>query len=261
MKFLLKLLKVKLFPNRRRSVDRKSDVRESPAPEFGHERRGSSHDEDLPKNGRLTLAVLGASIILIILAVLNINFIRNPAIAKKAFGPMLASEAQEPIKETKINNPVKTGVPSKRPDITFYDTLKTLDAPPGKSEQSDVVSAKEVQDPDGTCKIELDKSKVASKEQKSAGRPANQVILPNVKGKMYTVQVGAFSQPSIAVEWAKKWKSKGFEVTLKPMARPKMGVIYQLYLGKFKSEHEADELVNRLKSREGISAIRLSLLD
>jgi cell division septation protein DedD len=55
-----------------------------------------------------------------------------------------------------------------------------------------------------------------------------------------------------------KWKGRGYEVSLKPVARPS-GVIYRLYLGSFSSESQADELVRHLKSKEGISALRLVL--
>ncbi|HMK34433.1 MAG TPA: SPOR domain-containing protein, partial [Desulfomonilaceae bacterium] len=75
--------------------------------------------------------------------------------------------------------------------------------------------------------------------------------------KTYTVQVGAFSHPAIAQEWAQKWKARGYDVSLKPVARPKTGVIYRLYLGNFTSEKKADDLVKHLKSKEGINAIRL----
>jgi hypothetical protein len=51
-------------------------------------------------------------------------------------------------------------------------------------------------------------------------------------------------------------------VSIKPIARPRTGeVIYSLYLGHFTSEQEADELVNRLKHKEGISALRLVVRD
>jgi cell division septation protein DedD len=69
--------------------------------------------------------------------------------------------------------------------------------------------------------------------------------------------VGAFSDPAVAQQWAQKWKARGYNVSLRPVARPRTGIIYRLYLGKFSSQHEADELVQRLKHREGIAAFRL----
>jgi len=69
--------------------------------------------------------------------------------------------------------------------------------------------------------------------------------------------VGAFTNPGIAQQWAQKWKARGYDVSLRPVARPKTGVIYRLYLGNFTTEEQADNLVNRLKSKEGVSAFRL----
>ncbi|MGD9818798.1 MAG: SPOR domain-containing protein, partial [Desulfomonilaceae bacterium] len=58
-----------------------------------------------------------------------------------------------------------------------------------------------------------------------------------------------------------KWKAKGYKVTLKPVARPNSGIIYRLYLGDFESEKKADEFVKQLKTKEGISAMRLNAKD
>ena len=80
-----------------------------------------------------------------------------------------------------------------------------------------------------------------------------------IRDRTYAVQVGAFTHPAIAQEWALKWKARGYDVALKPVARPRTGVIYRLYLGNFLSEKKADELVNHLKSKEGISAFPVVL--
>jgi cell division septation protein DedD len=77
--------------------------------------------------------------------------------------------------------------------------------------------------------------------------------------KVYTVQVGAFTNPGIAQQWAQQWKARGYKVALKPVARPRTGVLYRLYLGEFPSEKKADELVRHLRQKEGISAIRLGV--
>ena len=78
---------------------------------------------------------------------------------------------------------------------------------------------------------------------KPAGAPTQQNSLPKAGSgaKTYTVQVGAFTHPAIAQQWAEKWKLRGYDVSLKPVARPKSGVIYRLYLGNFSSEKKADE--------------------
>lgn len=79
-------------------------------------------------------------------------------------------------------------------------------------------------------------------------------------GKRFTVQVGTFAHPSVAREWAGKWKERGYDVILKPVARPKSGVIYRLYLGSFDAEKDADELIRQLKAKEGVNAFRVSLI-
>jgi cell division septation protein DedD len=75
--------------------------------------------------------------------------------------------------------------------------------------------------------------------------------------RIYTVQVGAFSNPGLAQQWAEQWEEKGFKVTIKPVARPGAGVLYRLFLGEFTNKRDADSLVARLKVNEGISALRL----
>jgi cell division septation protein DedD len=103
------------------------------------------------------------------------------------------------------------------------------------------------------------KSSIGAQTQlPSSGYPNSVPPGARAGGKTYTVQVGAFSHPGIAQQWAMKWKGRGYEVSLKPVARPS-GVIYRLYLGSFSSESQADELVRHLKSKEGISALRLVL--
>jgi len=71
--------------------------------------------------------------------------------------------------------------------------------------------------------------------------------------------VGAFSDPGVAKEWSLKWKARGYAVQLKPVARPRTGVIYRLYLGDFSSKKKADRLVKRLKVREGVTAFPVVL--
>jgi cell division septation protein DedD len=71
--------------------------------------------------------------------------------------------------------------------------------------------------------------------------------------------VGAFSTPAIARQWALEWKERGYDVSLKPVARPNTGVIYRLYLGSFSSEKQADQLVKRLTTKDGINAFRVAV--
>ena len=82
---------------------------------------------------------------------------------------------------------------------------------------------------------------------------------PARSGQVYSVQVGAFSHPGVAKQWAEKWRARGYDVILKPVARPRSGVIYRLYLGSFPTAKKADELVGRLKAKEGVTAFAVAL--
>ena len=77
----------------------------------------------------------------------------------------------------------------------------------------------------------------------------------NASPKRYTVQVGAFTSPQMAEEQALHWKSLGYKTLLRPAAMPKAGIVYRLYLGNFRSEKEAEDLVRDLKAK-GINAFR-----
>ncbi|MEW6348757.1 MAG: SPOR domain-containing protein [Thermodesulfobacteriota bacterium] len=82
---------------------------------------------------------------------------------------------------------------------------------------------------------------------------------PNRKTKpernRYTVQVGAYSNPSVAVQWAERWRKKGFDAVLKPVATSEGKVVYRLHVGAFHSCEQADQLVSRLKHK-GVAAVR-----
>ncbi|MGC8660468.1 MAG: SPOR domain-containing protein, partial [Desulfomonilaceae bacterium] len=73
----------------------------------------------------------------------------------------------------------------------------------------------------------------------------------------YSVQVGVFSYPRIAQQWAEKWQSKGYPVVLRPIAKPKVGIQYRLLVGEFDSEKKADEFAKQLKGKEGITGLPL----
>jgi len=105
---------------------------------------------------------------------------------------------------------------------------------------------------------ETNRKKAIAPQTKPSGSGHANFVPPSGQAgsKNYTVQVGAFSHPGIAQQWAARWKARGYDASLRPVARP-TGVIYRLYLGYFSSESQADELVRYLKSKEGISALRL----
>lgn len=218
-----------------------------------------------PKNGPLTLAVLGAIVAMILLSALNYRLISEPCIGRKAFGTSARSGQEslslsEGTKESVSSESSSRHVP---PKVTFYRQLTQADEePPGGEDTS-----RDAQ-PQGSAgqippdSLKPDKSDAVAHSSSSATAPApavqhSDLPRPSSGPAVYTVQVGAFTDPAVAQQWAQKWRARGYNVALRPVARPKTGVIYRLYLGKFSSQKKADELVQRLKHREGISAFPL----
>ncbi len=222
-----------------------------------------------PKNGRLTLAVAASLLLMVVLGIINVKLIFDPTIAKKAFEPVLQAKNDTKSEPHTVVNPVnkRVRVP---PHLTFYNKLKTQDeiveeanpwAEPAQKPAHTPTAPEGPPTPPVEPKAKAAHKPVALNHAKTP--TPTECVLPNNAGKSkkYTVQVAAFSQPSIAQEWARKWKDKGYQVSLKPVARPKTGVIYQLYLGQFASEKEADALVKNLKAKEGVNAFRMVLRD
>lgn len=224
-----------------------------------------------PKNGRLTLAVLAAVLIAIALGVANFKLIRVPAAPGKAFGTVgHASERTDP--DTTTTSPsgvLDNKAPNKPPEVTFYQKLTAQDEqksaaaiptcqPVQETDLPDRRTAKGPVSP-ATDKREDLKHKSSTQPEKTVAADGQTALQPIAGPARYTVQVGAFAQPSIAQEWAIKWKARGYDPYLKPVARPNTGIIYRLYLGNFPSEKQADELVKHLKAKEGISALRLTV--
>lgn len=235
-------------------------------------RQPPSAEEAPPKNGRLTLAVLGSIALLIVLGLLNVRLMRDPTIVGKNIRP---STECEPLPEW-LSTPVKTpslGEAKPRyapPEVSFYRELTAQEEQivpgPGETQKEPQSEAGPVQHGTGVA------SATDRKAERSFHRPAmsgsstlaaenQEAVLSKYEqpAKVYTVQVGAFSHPGIAQEWALRWKARGYDATLKPVARPRTGVIYRLYLGRFSSEKEAEDLVQHLKSKEGISAFWLAV--
>jgi cell division septation protein DedD len=217
------------------------------------------------KNGWLALAVIGAVSLAGLLAVANIKLIRDPAILGKT-GPS-KQVSERPETGTAVSGPsVAPDDKSshERPEVTFYHKLTTQDE--HKIVSPDIPC--QIQETDITDKRASAKGVTGAAQGKSEGaktkHQGEKAVAtdqthpqPATGPTRYTVQVGAFSHPSIAQEWAIKWKSRGYDVSMKPVARPNTGIIYRLYLGNFPSEKQADELVRHLKAKEGISALRL----
>jgi cell division septation protein DedD len=231
-----------------------------------------------PKNGRLAVALVGAILLMIGLGMMNVRLIRDPSIAGKFFGSWASERTathggkQDPG-ETEVSEGPACPAP---PEVTFYRKLKAHE---DRNDWNDV--ARGGADTEGDCDVPPEEqakpptaalkpaekspaqdTKRRSTEQSSSGSAVpTPVSLPRPQdgAKTFMVQVGAFSHPNVAQQWAGRWKSRGYDVVLKPAARPKTGVIYRLCLGNFTSEAEADKLVKKLKAKEGITAFRLTV--
>jgi cell division septation protein DedD len=235
-----------------------------------------SENNRAPKNGRLALAVVASIITMIVLSVFSVRLIRDRSMTGKGFGPSIPSQPEAVPSAVTARVPFASnkGAIEVPPEVTFYRQLTAQDEKkPGKANVAQDPNAVSDISPSQADPKAVQASKASHKtaEQdrkqpklgfdKPAGAPIQQYALPKPGSgaKTYTVQVGAFSHPAIAQQWAAKWKARGYDVALKPVASPKSGVIYRLYLGNFSSEKKADELVKHLKANEGISALRLVL--
>lgn len=231
----------------------------------------SSPDKQAPKNGWLTVAVGGAILATILLGLANLRLMRDPSIASRTFWSSAAGHGKSDLKAGDSSFPqVCEKEPGHvRPEVTFYRKLIAPDeqAPvPNPSEatrEAVIDSGQQTEKHPSTWRPQEKRAEAEPKttpgwQIKGQGIVGQPVVPPRAEtgSKTFTVQVGAFSHPGIAQQWAARWKARGYNATLKPVARPN-GIIYRLYLGSFATENEADELVRRLKSKEGISALRL----
>ncbi len=229
---------------------------------------GSADSGNAPKNGPLTLAVIASILITVFLGALNVKLMSDPADSPGALGRSVHSKSQSANAQTScsVKAVPQPAAPKKDPPpMSFYKTLTV------QEEQPSATASPESDANSGTCpttplQTADSAAKSGSKETAEVSQaerrkePRAPLRLPGKKRgrKRYTVQVGVFSHPAVAKQWAAKWKTLGFTVILKPVARPKTGVTYRLYLGSFSSQKKADEMVKRLKKKEGITAFRVA---
>lgn len=229
-----------------------------------------SGDATVPRNGRLALAVLGSIILMAALAVINVKLILDPSISGKAFGPSIpspppAEHAPWTGPACSASDPKPRRVP---PSMTFYSELsareegKAVEEAPRETPAAERAPDHSQRKATGAEDRRPEKKATEHPRVAETCPPTRELHYEELPGPdsgtgKYVVQVGAFTNPSIAWQWAQKWKSRGHEVLLKPVARPHAGVLYRLYLGQFNSAQEADALVKRLREKEGITAIRL----
>jgi cell division septation protein DedD len=237
--------------------------------------RESSPEKQGPKNGWLTVAVGGGLLVALVLGIVNLRLLRDPSVGGRVFWSSPAGHGTADAKSEQKHASPLGGAQSGhvRPEVTFYSKLMAPDEEPPVAnplEEAGDGTVETVQQPAKQGDAGRPRERLTENEPKPS-RPQDvpsyaavqrPIIPPKAEtgSKRYTVQVGAFSQPGIAQQWATRWKARGYDVTLKPVARSD-GIIYRLYLGKFSTETEADDLVRRLKSKEGISALRLVVRD
>ncbi len=240
--------------------------------------RNVSRSDTGPKNGPMIIGVLSTIVIMIVLTFINIRMLSAPTISNETVSQSFTHKKLNPVmpEMSAARSELKTcQTPT---EVTFYSQLKTkedksppvLAAPVPESKVSSNRSGEKTVHSGLSGAVKEDKS---FSLPASAGHPTQGSLdidqnsspsvekLSNETSKGFIVQVGAFSHPRIAQEWASKWKAKGYKATLKPVARPSSGIIYRLYLGDFESEKKADDFVKQLKAKEGISAMRLNARD
>lgn len=231
----------------------------------------SGQEAQSVKNGWLVVALVCCFAVMVLLVILDLRLLRDPSVAGKLFGSTQkeVSKNKSAVHKSDPSNNEPDGC-RLTPEVTFYTKL---------SSQTDPASQPGLETADGELErdsgIPAMQSRGSAKEKQGVADSTPPIKVPGgadqtplvertlpepEKGvPLYTVQVGAFSHPGIAQEWAAKWRARGYDVVLKPVARPKTGVIYRLYLGSFESEKTAEDLVRHLKSKEGISAFTLVL--
>ncbi len=238
-------------------------------------RRKSRGRASSPKNGALIVALAASILCTVALGLLNLRLWDDPPPVREVQGesPGNQSARARPDKAGPGLSNSKTEKSPNRPVMRFYHDLETQDdrVPQGLNATSGQVSdTPNLSDTQKKAEVPSDKSKSKQRLDRppaaipvAGAKPAVESPKRPTQPKLrrstreYTVQVGAFSHPGIALQWAEKWKARGYKVTLKPVARPDTGVIYRLHLGRFSSKKRADSLVNRLRTKDGVSAMRL----
>ena len=223
-----------------------------------------------PKNGALTLAVIGVFALMFLLLAVNVKLLRSPtAEGKRSITSDLArSEFNCPARANSASPEVKTCIDP--PVVVSPDDRATsghdrnsqehdqMSSPAKPEKQSTGPKSKQDLQPLKTqVQQELNSTSKETRAAKSAESEAQKSSeRSGTSAKRYKVQVGAFSNPQTAEEQALHWKLRGYETHLSPVAMPKAGIVYRLHLGNFKSEREADDLVRDLKAM-GVSAFAL----
>ncbi len=224
-----------------------------------------------PKNGFLILGVVTTILIMAALTVFNIRLLREQA-------PMRSLPVRDAIPEhtvtvipERLNSDSEQEIKKQCPpaEVTFYKKLKSQEDGVHQENSSQKIRLANAQtggpekdsnfpNPDSIKEDRGFSVPALSGIPKQALSESNTGLPTDRRGqKIYSVQVGVFSHPRIAQEWAEKWKAKGYPATLRPIARPVTGVQYRLFLGEFNSEKKADEFARQLKAKEGVTGMTM----
>lgn len=229
-----------------------------------------------PKNGLLILGVLLTVLIMVALTVFNLRLIREQTSANKQPAKNSIPENFVTVIPERIITDSKPEEKSRQaaPEVTFYKQLKSEDDRKSTHDNSSPKNRSADSENKITTKEGGRQSSKLAKDETGFSAPASSGIPHSVDSetkadfsrvnhgsKLYSVQVGVFSHPRIAQEWAEKWRSRGYPVALRPIARPNSGVQYRLFLGEFNSEKKAEEFVKQLKVKEGVTGLTLLIKD
>jgi len=214
-----------------------------------------------PKNGLLILGVFATISMMAALTFLNIKLMRDQtAVNKQCVKESTPENIVTVIPERAVIDSKHENKP-RHPttEVTFYKQLKSeddgnghRDSLPHKPKPVDGENSGLAKDEKGFSIPALSGSPCPLESGTNVNLP-----LTNTGPKIYSVQVGVFSYPRVAQEWAEKWRSRGYPVVLRPIAGRNAGIQYRLFVGEFNSEKKADEFAKQLKAKEGITGLTL----
>ncbi len=260
-------MKIPNLFRRRRSLSR----RNAPA-------KRNDGEKGSPENRWLALAVAGVFVLMLFLVAANVKLLFSPAAVGKKSVPSDHPESEfgypaganaAPTLPDKICAPssaIAVDDEMSAPDEQESGRDDQFTHPVKKKDTENAPSKAEIASPKKDTGTQSSKSVVkketSTEPEKARHRKTTQIHAksgsekPDAGSKRYTVQVGAFTNPQIAQQQERSWKSRGYEAVLRPAAMPKSGVIYRLSLGNFQTEKEADDLVKDLKAK-GITSFKL----
>ena len=202
-----------------------------------------------PDVARLILGLIAATAMTVLLVYLNIRYATISTPTLEIAQPSLPALTEQPSAgENACPTPPSTRsvIEQDAPDVTFYERLATQEEPepeqahpaltlepaPGSSHQTPPKAPKRPPE------IKKKKDPVSQAWKAPAGANGRKSVRRSAKRskkkqrikKQGSVLLGTYARPSDAEKRALKLKAKGRLVTLKPVAKPGKGVLYQIWL-------------------------------